>query len=169
MARNPPNKLRVMVDTNILVAGSGWPRFPYEVLQRAASGDYQLVLSAEIIQEARTSLSDIAPSRLTQLEDILTASQYEEVPTPTNEEIAAHARLVRDLKDVHVALAAINSRVDYLVSQDKDLTAQDETTEELRQRLNVLLPGAFLRQHMGWTSEALEAIRRRTWNDLQEQ
>jgi predicted nucleic acid-binding protein len=168
MARNPLNKLRVMVDANVLVAGSAWPRFPYEVLQHAASTDYQLVLSPQIIQEARLSLAVIAPARLAQLEDILASSQYEEVPTPTDEDITAHAGLVRDPKDIHVALAAINAQVDYLISQDRDLTDQDETTDRLRQRLTILLPATFLRQHMGWTSEALEAIRKRVWKDLEE-
>jgi putative PIN family toxin of toxin-antitoxin system len=169
MAKNPPDRLRVMVDANVLVAGSAWPRFPYEVLQHAVSSDYQLVLSSRILQEARATLAEIASGQVAQLEDILAASQFEEVPTPTDEEIAAHPRLVRDPKDIHVALAAINANVDYLVSQDKDFTAQDETTAELRQRLNILLPAAFLRQHMRWTSEALEAIRKRTWTDLAEE
>lgn len=36
---------RVAVDTNVLIAGFGWPRWPYEVIQHAIVGDYQLVLS----------------------------------------------------------------------------------------------------------------------------
>jgi predicted nucleic acid-binding protein len=38
-------ELRVMVDANILIAGSVWPRWPYEVLQHALRGDFGLVLS----------------------------------------------------------------------------------------------------------------------------
>jgi predicted nucleic acid-binding protein len=52
MATNPPDKLRVMVDANVLFAGTLWPRFPYEVLRHAVLGDYQLVLSSRIIDEA---------------------------------------------------------------------------------------------------------------------
>ncbi|MCC7451157.1 MAG: PIN domain-containing protein [Anaerolineae bacterium] len=100
------------------------------------------------------------------MEDVLAASNNELVPTPTDDEIAANANLVRDPKDVHVAHAAINAHVDYLVSQDKDLTAQDDSTKALRERLNVMLPGTFLREYMGWTSEALEALRQRTWRDV---
>lgn len=163
MATNPPNKLRVMVDANVLFAGSGWPRFAYGVLQHAMSGDYQLVLSLRIIQEARTALEEIIPSQSKQFEEVLTTSAYEEVSTPTDEAIEANKALVRDPKDVHVALAAINAKVDYLVSSDKDLT---DPNEPVHQYLKVLLPGTFLRQHMGWTSERLEAIRKRTWKDL---
>lgn len=53
-------KLRVMVDANILVAGSIWPRFPYAVLHHATIGDYRLVLSPEIIAEARNAI-DASP------------------------------------------------------------------------------------------------------------
>jgi predicted nucleic acid-binding protein len=70
---------------------------------------------------------------------------------------------VRDPKDIHVALAAISAKVDFLVSSDKDFTDPDQP---IRQKINILLPGAFLRVHMGWTSERLEAIRTRTWKDL---
>jgi len=59
MVNDPPNKLRVMVDANVLVAGSGWPRFPYQVLQHAVAEDYQLLLTPRIIQEARASVAGI--------------------------------------------------------------------------------------------------------------
>jgi predicted nucleic acid-binding protein len=69
----------------------------------------------------------------------------------------------RDPKDVHVALAAINAKVDLLVSLDKDLTAPDEPVHQF---VKIILPTVFLRQYMSWTSEALEVIRHRTWKDL---
>ncbi len=33
---------------------------------------------------------------------------------------------------------------------------------------NVMVAGTFLREHMGWSSEALEKIRLRTWADFAE-
>jgi len=72
------------------------------------------------------------------------------------------------LSDVAIALAAIGAGVDYIVSEDKDLTTQDDSTAELRRHLKVLLSGTFLREVMGWTSEDLEAIRHRKWNDIPE-
>lgn len=161
MVTTRPDKLRVMVDANVLVAGLGWPRFPYEVLQH-----YVLVLPAYVIDEARKHYSRLFPDSLERFEQFLEASVYEEVPTPSLDEINAHKSLVRDEADVPVALAAINAGVDILISQDTDFTDQDETTKELRQRLTILRPGTFLRQHMGWSSDQLEAIRSRTWNDL---
>jgi predicted nucleic acid-binding protein len=70
--------------------------------------------------------------------------------------------------DVAVALAAINAHADYLVSEDKDFTAEDESTVTIRQHLKVMRPVIFLREVMGWTSERLEAIRYRKWSDIPE-
>ena len=70
------------------------------------------------------------------------------------------------LTDVPIALSAIHAQVDYLVSEDKDLTAIDETTRELRKKIQPLIAGTFLRTVMGWESEDLERVRRRTWRDM---
>jgi len=166
MANENKLRLRIMVDANILVAGIGWPRFPYAVLQQAVKGDFQIVLSQVIVDESRRHISRLFPERLIRFERFLVVSRYEAVPAPKQAELDRHPDLVRDPKDIHVALAAMNANVDYLVTQDKDLTAQDETTETLRQKLKILLPGTFLREYMGWSSEALEAIHNRNWSDL---
>jgi putative PIN family toxin of toxin-antitoxin system len=160
------NKLRIMIDANILVAGVGWPRFSSEVLRHAVKGDCQLVLSPRIVEEARKAISEISPERLDSFDEVLETTEYEEVVSPTDEDIESNIDLVRDPKDVHVALAAIQAKVDYLVTQDKDLTALDDSTKKLRDALAIVLPGTFLRESMGWTSEALETIRNRKWGDL---
>ena len=155
-----------MVDANILIAGIGWPRFPYEVLQHALLSDYILVLTSFIIDEARTHIGAILPSFLPNFEQFLIKSHYQPVASPTREELDKHNTLVRDIKDIPIALAAINARVNLFVTQDTDFTAQDASTEALRKQLTIMLPGTFLREHMGWTSEQLEAIRTRTWKDM---
>ena len=160
------SKLRVLLDANIVCAGCVWPRFPYEVLEHAIRGDYQMVLTQEIIEEAREAIAEIAPGRMRRLDAVLESSAYEEATTPTRQEIAENAGLVRDIEDVHVALAAINSTVDFLISLDRDLT---DPAEPIHQKLKILLPAAFLRHYMGWSSDDLEAIRHRTWDDLSDE
>lgn len=71
MAATPQNRLRVMADANVLVAASAWPRWPYEVLQHALKDDYQLVLSVEIVHEARSSVAKLGPESLEHLEEML--------------------------------------------------------------------------------------------------
>jgi predicted nucleic acid-binding protein len=165
--RIEPEKLRVMVDANILIAGTGWPRFAYEVLQHALQGDFVLVLSSLVIEETRMHLKRLIPAMLERFEDFLRESGYEEAAPPTAKQVAANKQLVRDHKDIPVALAAINAQVDCLVTQDKDFTDQDETTIELHRQLCIMLPGTFLRELMGWTSEELEVIRTRSWEDFE--
>ena len=91
---------------------------------------------------------------------------FERLPDPGRDKVAAHAGLVRDSKDIPIALAAITAAVDYLVSNDKDLTAQDETTALLRRSIQPIAVGRFLRKVMGWEETTLERIRKRNWSDF---
>ena len=159
---SPTPKLRILVDANVLVAGTGWPRWPYAVLQHALAGDFQLVLSSYVVDEARRNLQRIDPAALPDFESFLYLSEYEQIANPSQEMIAAHQELVRDTNDVPVALAAITAGVDFLISTDRDLTE----SHELNKLVTVLLPAVFLREYMGWTSAELEAIRQRTWDDM---
>lgn len=164
-----PNRTipRVMVDTTVLIAGSGWPRWPREVLLAGLRREFQLVLSPYVIRQAHRNLSKRFPEYLVRFEEFLSQANFELVPDPTPEEVVQHKGLVRDESDIPIALAAIKAGVDYLVSEDKDFTARDETTANLHEKLRVMLPGTFLRQVMGWTTEELEAIRNRTWSDFE--
>ncbi|MBL8132046.1 MAG: PIN domain-containing protein [Anaerolineae bacterium] len=159
-------KLRVMVDANILFAASYSPRFPYALLRHAAAGDFQLVLTPMIIHEAREALAEVAPKAIPRFDDLLAALGYELAPSPSEQRLQAHSDLVRDPDDIHVALGAIDAEVDYLVTQDRDFTDRNPATQTLHELLNIVLPGTFLRNHLGWSSEDLEAIRSRTWADI---
>jgi putative PIN family toxin of toxin-antitoxin system len=161
-----PLKWRVMVDANILIAGTVWPRWPFEVLQHSREGDFQLILSQFVINQAMRRISTRFPDYVESFNTFISLNRFELIPEPTQHEIDAWQHIVRDPTDVPVALTAVNARVDYLVSEDKDLTARDNTTVELRRHLTVLLSGTFLREVMGWSSEALERIRGRTWKDI---
>lgn len=162
-----PKKTSVFVDANILLSGNAFPRWPYEVLKHAVNEDYRLTLCPLVIKQAREHMRELFPQHLPRLEKFLREVDYEFVPDPTQEEIDSNSNLVRDLSDVAIALSAIAAKVDYLVSEDKDLSTQDESTAELRRHVKVLISGTFLREVMGWTSEDLEKIRHRKWDDLE--
>jgi predicted nucleic acid-binding protein len=162
----PKKPLRVMADANILVAGILFPRWFHEFLRHALKGDFQLVLSPQVIREARTRMARGTVAQQQALEQFLADCDYEEVPDPRQEEVERNLYLVRDPKDVPITLAAISAEVDYLVTNDKDLTAQDETTAALRQKIQPIIVGKFLSEIMGWESEDLERIRKRNWSEL---
>ena len=163
----PSGKPRVMVDANVLFSAILWPRWPYEVIQHAIKGDFQLALPPVVIDQVRARLQERFPTEVQHFDDFLQRLPYEAIPDPSPALVTRNRDLVRDVTDVPIALAAIKAKVDYLVSEDKDLTARDETTAKLRKRLKVLLSGTFLREVMGWTSEQLEQVRGRSWRDLE--
>lgn len=160
-------EFRVMIDANVLIAGTVWPRWQYTILQHAIKGDFQLVLAPLIIETARRHIIDIDKKQLPRFEQFLTDCSYEPVDNPTCKEVEQNLELVRDVADVPIALAAINSKVDYFVTYDRDFTDENETTEKVRQAIpGIMMPPVFLRDIMGWTSEELEEIRNRNWEDF---
>jgi predicted nucleic acid-binding protein len=160
-------KTRVMLDANVLIAGTIWPRWQYAILQHAIKGDFQLVLAPLIIEAARRHIIDIDAKQLPRFEQFLADCSFELVDNPTRREVEQNRNLVRSAADVPIALAAINSKVDYFVTYDRDFTDEDETTEKIRQALpGIMMPPVFLREVMGWTSEELEEIRDRDWEDF---
>jgi predicted nucleic acid-binding protein len=161
-------RLRVFLDANILIRGITLPRFPYEVLRHATMGDFVPVFSPMVLDSARLYVQKLFPEYQSALEMLLVLLDYEMAPDPPPEEVSAHAGLVRDAKDIPVALAAIRAQVDYLVSTDRDFTDLDDTTVELRKHLTPIPVGSFLREVMGWASQDLSAINRRRWSDLEQ-
>ncbi|MCI0613268.1 type II toxin-antitoxin system VapC family toxin [bacterium] len=162
------NKVRAFVDANVLFAGAAFPRWPYEVLRHAAAGDFRLVLSPLVIKQARRNLEKRFSEYIDRFEAFVQSIDYELVADPTLEEVEANKNIIRDFSDVPVALSAISAKVEYMVSEDKDFTTQDETTAELRRHFKIMLSGTFLREVMGWTSEQLESVRHRKWSDISE-
>lgn len=160
------DKPRAFLDANILIRGITFPRYPYEVLRHAAKGDFVPILSPTVLDSARFYVHARFPEDQQALEVFLQLLNYELAPDPSPEQVAAHPNLVRDVKDIPVALAAINARADYLISTDRDFTDEDDTTAELGRHLRPIRAGTFLHEVMGWTSEALSAIDRRRWPDL---
>jgi predicted nucleic acid-binding protein len=104
----PPEKPRVFLDANVLLASSAFARWPYEILEHATDGDFRLVLSPLVIKQARQHLQRRYPQHLGRFERFLRDTVYELVPDPTTEEIDAHRQLVRDFSDVAVAMTLPN-------------------------------------------------------------
>lgn len=161
MVTSPDKRpLRVMVDTTILVSGTMWPRWPFEVLQGALSGKFRLMLLPYVLKEARQKFREDFPTFSPEFEAFIQKCPYEEAANPSKRQLQEDPHISRDIEDTPVALGAIKARVDCLVSEDKDLTTIESD------KLTVVLSGTFLREYMGWTSDELEAIRHRNWKDL---
>jgi predicted nucleic acid-binding protein len=157
-------RLRVALDANVLVAGMRWPRWPYEVMQAALAGYFDLVLPEQVIAEARRHAE--SPAQADALEFFLTSSDYRELPMPPLDAVSRDVDLVRSEKDVPIALALLHGEVDIFVTSDRDFTDPDATAQRFRDRVRVMLPAVFLRDVLGWEAQALETMRNRTWADL---
>lgn len=163
MVPTHPN-LRIMVDAGVLVAGVGWPGFLHEILQHAVAGDFQLVLSPFVLEEAYACALRLCPAQIRQFDVLLQTIEKEIVPMPTLSELASAPRLTRDPIDLPLVMAAIKAQVDWFISVDRSLS---EPTILLHRYLKVVSPATFLRQSMGWSRDDLLRIRDRTWKEME--
>src|SRR5688572_18884085 len=104
MANAPGNKLRVMVDANVLLSGIVWPRWPYEILKYARRHEIELVLCSFILEQVYRNVAKYYPDSLLYLSEVLALCDYTEVPDATLEEVEAHADLMRDPTDIPIAI-----------------------------------------------------------------
>jgi hypothetical protein len=109
-----------MVDDTVLMAGSGWPRWPREVLLAGLRGVFQLVLSPYVIRQAHRNLSKRFPEHLERFEEFLSQVNFELAPDPSPEEVTQHEGLVRDESDIPI------------VGLDKQRAGGDQTQRVVR-------------------------------------
>ena len=155
--------LRVMADSNIIIAGVLKPRWFFEFLGHAIRGDFQLILAPQTVAEVLRWAKVKGGCRRGAVEFFLAACRFELAPAPSTEEVQANADLVRDATDIPVALSAIKARPDYLVTNDEDFHAEKTEAALKKQGVQVMRVGMFLAEVMGWKSRELEAIRLREW------
>ena len=109
--------IRVLPDTNILISSVFWRGNPYEVIRRGILGEYQLVISAEILDEVVDKLRNkfhFPEESIQELIDILMT--YCHVV-----EVTSKFDTVRDKKDNKIVECAFDGKADYIVTGDPDL------------------------------------------------
>ncbi|HEU0167709.1 MAG TPA: hypothetical protein VFS62_08015 [Chloroflexota bacterium] len=122
------------------------------------------MLTRRVVDEARRHIRDASAEA--RLEAFLRDSGCEVLPNPPSLWTRGNADLVRSRKDVAIALAFLEARIELLVSGDRDFTDDGATAPRFHQLVRVVLPARFLRDYLHWSSDQLEAIRFRTWADL---
>ena len=138
--------MRVVLDTNVIVAGMAYPAGPPgRIVAAWRSGALQVVLSAWILAECERVLPRLRPySTLTpaEIRELVERMAFEaEVVEPDLAAMAqaADAR-VRDAADEPVLATLLASGADLLVTGDKDLLA-------LSDQFPILTPAAFCDRH----------------------
>ena len=112
--------MRIVADTNLLIASIFWDGPPYKIVQRALDGLVQIVASQMILNEVRKVLTD--PREKFQLseqeiDDIIQGILlYVTVVEPKT-----FLSVVRDPKDDPIIACAIDARAEFIVTRDNDL------------------------------------------------
>jgi uncharacterized protein len=117
-------RVKLVVDTNVLVSGFLWHGPPARLISAALQGKAQIFLSLTILLEFRETLE--RPKFALRL-----AAQNETAETLTNRlQAACHEALppnvmppaeLRDRDDLHVLACALAAQADAIVTGDKDL------------------------------------------------
>ncbi len=116
--------LNAFVDANIIISGLFFEGNEATLLELGRvdaitllTNNYVLTEVRMVLRRAVFSLTDDEYTGLIRyLHECLTA-----IEDPPNEEILSHSSLLADKKDIPVALGAMNSGSDYLVTGDKEL------------------------------------------------
>jgi putative PIN family toxin of toxin-antitoxin system len=139
--------LRVVLDTNVLLSGIAYPAsVPGKILAAWRHGSVDVLLSAYILEELRRVLPRLAHrhgltlAEIDDLVDVLSIQAEVIEPLPGAE---PDLRDVDDQPVLGTLLAALKtSRVDYLITGDKDLLAMSD-------RYPIVDPAKFWATHAG--------------------
>jgi putative PIN family toxin of toxin-antitoxin system len=123
-------KLKVFLDTNVLVSGIVFAGNERKLLELVIDGKLDLMLSNDVIYEANEVLKKKFPKQAVLFPLLLRMVKHEEVPKRAYEgSKRVCAGLIDDRADIPILAAAITSRADYLITGDKVLLALNKVGE----------------------------------------
>jgi putative PIN family toxin of toxin-antitoxin system len=136
------NKLRVVLDTNVLVSGIAYPdNLPGRILNAWREGRFDLVLSRYILDEMVRVLPRLKRILLTP-EEIRDVAEDYLFKAEIVEPVVNLEPDLRDENDQLVLGTLIAAQADYLITGDKDLL-------ELAGRWPIVTPAEFWARHGG--------------------
>jgi predicted nucleic acid-binding protein len=135
---------RVFLDTNVLFSGLRTPRGkPHRILEAAAAGNIQAVVSTGVLVELIRNLRRKAPAQVADLGRFITDTPLEVVPEPAAEHTEPWSQAGLG-SDAAIVAAALLAEVDYLCTGDRRLLEKASLIE--REGLRVVTPGALLQK-----------------------
>ena len=108
---------RAVLDTNIIISSVFWEGNPYKVVKKGIEGEYQIVISSEILDEVAERLRNkfhFPEEAIQGLIDVLLT--FFHMVEPTSE-----IDIVRDKKDNKIIECAFDGKANYIVTEDPDL------------------------------------------------
>jgi len=120
MTRKP----RVFLDTNILISGVVFAGNERKLLEATIDGKFVLMLSSDVIDEAKEVLRRKFPKQAVLFPLFLRTVKHEEISKRAyKRSVKGYVELISDRTDAPILAAAVVSKADYLVTGDKRLLA----------------------------------------------
>ena len=113
--------MRILIDTNVLISAAlNADGIPFQAYAKAASYPNHGLICEQNVDEMTRIFNKKFPNRLSALNRFLSIAllTLELVPIPTDETISETQ--IRDINDRPILRAAINAKVDILLTGDKD-------------------------------------------------
>lgn len=136
-------KVRIFADANILIAGAdSRSGASHAVLVMAEIGLFTLVVSHQILDEAERNLRAKLPRALPNFAEQMAHLNIEVLPDPSPEDSAKWASVI-EAKDAPILAAAVNARVDRILS----LNTKDFTQDVAKQcGIPIQTPAQFIHE-----------------------
>ena len=132
--------MRVLIDTNVLISASLSAKgVPFQAYVKAATYPNHGLICEQNVDEIKRIFHKKFPERLASLDKFLSVAllTLELVPIPT--ETVASETQIRDVDDRPILRAAIEAKVDILLTGDKDFVESDV------KRPRIMTPAEFLK------------------------
>ena len=143
------SRASLFLDSSALVAGIisavGAAR---ALLLLAEADQITLLISEQVVAETERAIARKTPMALKDLRQAILASQAQIVRDPAPDEVLANLDLISHAADVAILIAAMQAKVDYLVTLNKKHFLDDPSVAQ-RSGLRIGTPGdalAWLRQ-----------------------
>lgn len=132
--------MKVLIDTNVLISAAlSANGVPFQAYVKAASYPHHGMICEQNVDEMKRIFNKKFPNRLAALDKFLSIAllTLELVPIPTEENISEMQ--IRDVNDRPILRAAIEAKVDILLTGDKDFL------ESGMKNPMIMTPAEFLR------------------------
>jgi len=117
-------KPRVFLDTNILISGMAFTGNERKLLEATIGGKFVLMLSSDVIDEAKEVLRRKFPRQSVLFPLFMRAVKHEEISKRAYKmSVRRYAELIDDEVDAPILAVAVAGKADYLVTGDKRLLA----------------------------------------------
>lgn len=116
--KNDNARLRVVIDTNVLISGIVFGGTPERLVRMFVDGSIDTVISEELLTELRRTINRRFPNFVPRLDELEVSLRAEALLVPLGSKTVT---ICRDPDDNKVIETALIGKCQYIVSGDKDL------------------------------------------------